>query len=111
MTGSPSLCDAQTPPSAWKSVLPAAGPYWRAPVVLLKTAKLVLFHCTYWVAPTRPFTSGGLPEGENPRRPTPTPSKVRPVGLGAEAGGPATVWNGPSGPALCVGGFGEIGSA
>jgi len=41
----------------WKRVLPAAGPYWRAPVGLSKTAKLVLFHCTYCVEPTRPFTS------------------------------------------------------
>src|SRR3989440_1923194 len=110
MTGSPSLCDAQTPPSAWKSVLPAAGPYWRAPVVLSKTAKLVLFHCTYCVAPTRPFTSGGLPEGLNPPSPTPMPSKLTPVGGGAEVSAPASVWSGPSGPPLCVGGLGGIGS-
>ena len=79
-------------------------------MVLLKTAKLVLFHWTYCVAPTRPFTSGGLLLGENPPRPTPTPSNVRPVGAGAEASGPATVWTGPLTPPLCVGGLGGIGS-
>src|SRR5437667_4976634 len=105
-TGSPSLCEAQTPPSAWKSVVPAAGPYWRAPVVLSKTAKLVLFHCTNWVAPTRPFTSGGLLPTRNPGSPSPTPSKLRPVGVGAEASGPSVVWIGPRGPPLCVGSFG-----
>src|SRR3954470_23308085 len=104
-TGSPSLCEAQTPPSAWKSVLPAAGPYSSAPVVLLKTAKLVLFHCTYCVAPTRPFTSGGLLEGANPARPTPTPSKLTPVAVGADSCGPAAFWSGPSTPPLCVGGL------
>ena len=30
-----------------------------APVVLSKTAKLTFTHCTYWVAPTAPFVSGG----------------------------------------------------
>ena len=79
-------------------------------MVLSKTAKLVLFHCTYCVEPTRPFTSGGLLEGENPARPTPTPSKLRPVGLGAEATVSAVVCCGPRGPPLCVGGLGGIGS-
>src|SRR5688572_21573626 len=102
-TGSPLLCDAQTPPNAWKSVLPAAGPYSRAPVVLLKTAKLVLFHCTYCVAPTLPFTSGGLLPGRKSPSPTPTPSKLTPVGTAAEDCAPEVVWSGPSGPPLCVG--------
>ena len=38
----------------------------------------------YWVAPTRPFTSGGLLPGAKPASPTPTASKLTPVGAGAE---------------------------
>src|SRR3954449_5033536 len=103
-TGSPSLCDAQSPPSAWNSVLPAAGPYCRAPVVLSKIAKLELFHWTNCVAPTRPFTSGGLLDGTKPFVPVPTPSKPVPLGEGAEYPWPAAVWIGPSIPPFSVGG-------
>ena len=49
-----------------------------APVDLLKTAKEVLTHCTYWVAPAAPLVSGGAPVAEKPGNPTPTPSKLRP---------------------------------
>src|SRR3954468_23938064 len=90
-TGSPSLCEAQAPPSPWKSVLPAAGPYCSSPVDLSKIAKLELFHCTNCVAPTRPFTSGGLLEGTNPAVPVPTPSKPVPLGVGAEYRWPSAV--------------------
>src|SRR5215471_21568755 len=86
--GSPSLCEAQSPPSDWKRVFPAVGPKSSAPVVLLKTAKLVLFHCTYCFAPTRPLVSGGLLEGTNPASPTPTPRKFKPVAGGAETAAP-----------------------
>ena len=61
------------------------------------------------VAPTLPFTSGGLLEGLNPASPTPTPSKLTPAGVGAETSAPALVWSGDSGPPLCVGGLGLIG--
>src|SRR3954451_15209706 len=108
--GSPSLCEAQTPPSAWKSVFPAAGPYCSAPVVLSKIAKLELFHCTNCVAPTRPFTSGGLLDGTNPAVPVPTPSNPEPVAVGAEYCCPALVCRGPSTPPFSVGGCGRMGS-
>src|SRR4051812_40391820 len=109
-TGSPSLCDAQVPPSDWKRVFPAAGPYCKLPVALSKTAKLVLFHCTNCVAPTRPFTSGGLLDGTNPAVPVPTPSKPEPTGEGADNCCPCAVWSGPSRPPFWLGGVGRIGS-
>ena len=61
-----------------------------APVALLKTAKDVLTHCTYWVAPAAPFVSGGAPVTEKPGNPTPTPSKLRP-GVVLTSGAGATV--------------------
>ena len=62
--GSPLLSVAQRPPNPDQSVFPAAGPYTIAPVDLLKTAKEVFTHWTYWVAPTAPLVSGGAPVGE-----------------------------------------------
>src|SRR5689334_8572018 len=109
-TGSPSLCVAQSPPSDWKRVFPAAGPKSRLPVVLSKTAKLVLFHWTYCFAPTRPLTSGGLLPGTNPLRVVPIPSKTRPVGLGAERGDPWKVCPVPRALLASVGGFVRGGS-
>src|SRR5262249_19509818 len=100
---------AQSPPSDWKSVLPATGPKSSAPVVLLKTAKLVLFHCTYCFAPTRPLVSGGLLEGTNPASPTPTPRKFKPVGEGAETAGPKKACTKPP-VGLSVGALGGAGS-
>lgn len=108
-TGSPSLWVAQSPPSDWKSVLPATGPKSSSPVVLSKTAKLVLFHCTYCFAPTRPLVSGGLLEGINPASPTPTPRKFKPVGRGAETTGPKKVWM-KLRVGVSVGGLGLAGS-
>ena len=42
----------------------------------------------YCVAPTRPLVSGGLLFGANVLSPTPTPSKLTPVGVGADTWGP-----------------------
>src|SRR6266446_6068793 len=77
-TGSPSLSTAHaSEASACQSVLPATGPFTKFPVFLSNTAKSVFTHCTYWVLPTAPFVSGGIPVGVKPR-PTPTPSKLNP---------------------------------
>src|ERR1039457_2309831 len=57
--GSPSLFSAQPPPNPDHRTLPATGPATRPPLLLLKMAKSVFTHCTYWVAPTAPLVSGG----------------------------------------------------
>src|SRR5271169_375360 len=77
--GSPSLLVWHPPPNPDHSVLPAVGPATNAPVDLLKTAKEVFTHCTYWVAPTDPSVSGGAPVMVNPYCPWPSPSKLKPT--------------------------------
>src|SRR5215467_10809814 len=74
--GSPSLFVWQPPPKPDHNVLPAVGPAIRAPLVLLKMANEVLTHCTYCVAPTVPFVSGGAPVTLKPYCPWPSPSKL-----------------------------------
>src|ERR1035437_1074656 len=75
---SPSLLVWHPPPNPDHNVLPAVGPAIRAPVDLLKMAKEVFTHCTYWVAPTAPFVSGGALVTLNPFCPWPRPSKLKP---------------------------------
>src|SRR5437016_4312901 len=74
--GSPSFVLSHFPPKPCHMVLPAAGPYTVAPVALSNTAKDSLTHCTYCVAPTAPFVSGGAALTLNPGNPEPTPSKL-----------------------------------
>src|SRR5713101_9467597 len=74
--GSPSLLLWHPPPNPDHSVLPAVGPAMRAPLDLLKIAKEVFTHCTYWVAPTVPLVSGGAPVTLKPYWPLPSPSKL-----------------------------------
>src|SRR5215813_6050408 len=58
-TGSPSPLFWQTPPNPPQSVVIPDGPNCEAPVALLKTWNPSLTICTYCVAPTSPFVSGG----------------------------------------------------
>src|SRR6266851_9066755 len=74
--GSPSLLVWQPPPNPDQIVFPAVGPAIRAPLDLLKIAKEVFTHCTYWVAPTVPLVSGGAPVTLKPYWPLPRPSKL-----------------------------------
>src|ERR1022692_4901492 len=74
--GSPSLFSAQPPPNPDHRTLPATGPATRPPLLLLKMAKSVFTHCTYWVAPTAPLVSGGEYSTMNPYLPLPSPSKL-----------------------------------
>src|ERR1019366_1574479 len=74
--GSPSLFASQPPPNPDQRTLPAAGPPTRPPSLLLKMAKYVFTHCTYWVAPTAPLVSDGAYSTMNPYRPLPSPSKL-----------------------------------
>src|SRR5262245_5097792 len=77
--GSPSLLVSHPPPNPLHKVLPAAGPYRRAPVALSNTAKDSLTHCTYWVAPMAPLVSGGTPSTVKFGKPFPTPRMFTPA--------------------------------
>src|SRR5579864_6075280 len=88
--GSPSLLVWHPPPKPDHSVFPAVGPAIKAPVDLLKTAKEVLTHCTYCVAPTVPSVSGGALVTLNPYCPFPNPSK--PKVTGGVGGGTVPTW-------------------
>ena len=88
--GSPSLFVWQPPPKPDHSVLPAIGPETRAPVDLLNTANDEFTHCTYCVAPTAPFVSGGALLIVKPSEAFPKPSKPR-FTVGASAVGAENV--------------------
>src|SRR6266566_839250 len=76
--GSPSLFVSQPPPKPAQTALPAFGkPAAIAPVDLLNTAKAVLTHWTYWVAPTVPLVSGGAQHPADAPQ-TATPAKLWP---------------------------------
>src|SRR6266403_4020520 len=96
--GSPLFEVSHWPPKLAQRALPAVGPATTAPVVLLKTAKLRLTHCTYWVAPTAPLVSGGAQQIPNPANPSPKPSKFSPKL--AETGGRTCSCKAASGTAL-----------
>src|SRR5436190_1673131 len=86
--GSPLLLVWHAPPKPLHRVLPAAGPYRSAPVVLSKTAKDRLTHSTTCVAPTAALVSGGATFTEKPENPIPSPKKLRPEDV-ATSGAPA----------------------
>src|SRR5437588_6843349 len=81
------------------------GPSCDAPVVLLKTWSPSFTICTYCVAPTSPFVSGGAQLQPTPGKRMPSKFRVVPGILGAKT----LVWSAPSGAFLCdrpVFGFG-----
>src|ERR1019366_8095466 len=78
-TGTRSLFFLLTTAKSVHRTLPATGPATRPPLLLLKMAKSVFTHCTYWVAPTAPLVSGGTYCTMNPYLPLPSPSKLLPI--------------------------------
>src|SRR6516225_2028030 len=77
--GSPSLLVSHPPPKPVHRVFASTGPNVIAPEVLSKTAKEVLTHWTYCLAPTAPSVSGGAPTIAKLGIPVPSPSKLSPA--------------------------------
>src|SRR5262249_36051787 len=105
--GSPSLLFWQPPPKPCHNVLPSAGPNTLAPVDLLKTAKAVFTHWTYWVVPIAPLVRGGALGTVTPLKRLPTPSKLRPAVVPPRGRGPNVRCSGGS-RSLCSAGDGAV---
>src|SRR3954465_2436930 len=82
-TGSPSPALWHAPPKPFQRLTIETGPSIDAPVALLKTCRPSLTICTYWVAPTSPFVSGGAQLHATPGNGMPSKLRVVPGMFGA----------------------------